>query len=111
MFGVLRFVVATVAGAVLADLVYVAAFGVYSILLVSYPRGQTVGNLATSTRVVDAATAQPPPRNRAAVRWAVQLVLNITFVGGILDVLWPLWDPRNQTLHDKAAGTLMVTTA
>ena len=26
----------------------------------------------------------------------------------VLDVLWPLWDRRNQTLHDKIAGTLLV---
>jgi uncharacterized RDD family membrane protein YckC len=23
-------------------------------------------------------------------------------------VLWPLWDPRNQTIHDKAAGTVVL---
>jgi uncharacterized RDD family membrane protein YckC len=26
----------------------------------------------------------------------------------LLDVLWPLWDRRSQTLHDKFAGTLLV---
>jgi len=25
-----------------------------------------------------------------------------------LDLLWPLWDRRNQTLHDKAAGTVVL---
>jgi len=26
----------------------------------------------------------------------------------LLNVLWPLWDPQKQTLHDKAAGTIVV---
>ena len=26
----------------------------------------------------------------------------------ILNILWPLWDPQKQTLHDKAAGTIVV---
>ena len=26
----------------------------------------------------------------------------------LLDLLWPLWDPRNQTLHDKVARTVVV---
>ena len=38
----------------------------------------------------------------------------ITFLFGIftlpliLDYLWPLWDDRNQTLHDKAVSTVVV---
>jgi uncharacterized RDD family membrane protein YckC len=26
----------------------------------------------------------------------------------LLDVLWMLWDPKNQTLHDKVAKTLVI---
>jgi uncharacterized RDD family membrane protein YckC len=25
-----------------------------------------------------------------------------------LDLLWAAWDPKRQTLHDKAAGTIVV---
>ena len=38
----------------------------------------------------------------------------ITFLFGIftlpliLDYLWPLWDDRNQTLHDKVPSTVVV---
>jgi uncharacterized RDD family membrane protein YckC len=28
----------------------------------------------------------------------------------VVDLLWPLWDPRNQTLHDKVASTVVVIT-
>jgi uncharacterized RDD family membrane protein YckC len=26
----------------------------------------------------------------------------------LVDLLWPLWDPRNQTVHDKLAGTVVL---
>jgi uncharacterized RDD family membrane protein YckC len=31
-------------------------------------------------------------------------------VGGLLDLLWPLWDEQRQTLHDKAVGSFVVKT-
>ena len=43
-------------------------------------------------------------------RALVQIVLAFTIIGGFLDVLWPLWDRQNQTLHDKAAGTVVLRT-
>lgn len=35
----------------------------------------------------------------------------LAFVWFVLDVLWATWDPRRQTLHDKAVGTNVVRTA
>jgi len=32
------------------------------------------------------------------------------FFPWVLDVLFPLWDAKNQTLHDKVAGTVVITT-
>lgn len=32
----------------------------------------------------------------------------LLLVPGLLDVLWPLWDGKRQTLHDKIAGTVVV---
>jgi uncharacterized RDD family membrane protein YckC len=58
-----------------------------------------------------ASNGQPPGHGQSAIRWVVEFVLGITVIGGILDILWPLWDTRNQTLHDKAAGTVVVFTA
>ena len=26
----------------------------------------------------------------------------------LLDYLWPLWDPKNEALHDKIGGTRVV---
>jgi len=80
----------------------------YAFALIAWWGGQTVGNRAVRTRVVDARTGGPVDPGRSAVRAGVMWILTITFVGGILDIIWPLWDRRKQTLHDKAAGTLVV---
>jgi uncharacterized RDD family membrane protein YckC len=79
----------------------------YAISLIG-GQAQTIGNRATSSRVVLAADGQPPSYGQAAIRWLVETVLAVTVIGGILDILWPLWDNRNQTLHDKAAGTVVI---
>ncbi|MCU4184709.1 RDD family protein [Acidiferrimicrobium sp. IK] len=79
----------------------------YVSLLLAY-RTQTVGMMALGTRCVDARTGMPISMGRAFGRTLVSDLLGITIIGGILDVLWPLWDPQNQTLHDKAVGSLVV---
>ena len=81
---------------------------VYQIVLLGMVRSQTVGNMAVSTKVVDADTGGPIGYGRSTVRAVVLVVLYITIIGGVIDVLWPLWDKRNQTLHDKAANCLVI---
>jgi len=72
-------------------------------------KGQTVGNMAVHTRVVDSRTGGQISYGKALGRWASELVLVILFViPWILDILWPLWDRDNQTLHDKMAGTVVL---
>ena len=37
------------------------------------------------------------------------MLLAVLFViPWIIDMLWPLWDDRNQTLHDKVVGTVVL---
>jgi uncharacterized RDD family membrane protein YckC len=83
---------------------------VYQTFMLGGYRGRTVGNLAASTRVVDARTGAPPGYDKAVIRVLVAAALPFTIIGGILDVFWPLWDAQNQTLHDKAAGTVVLRT-
>ena len=47
---------------------------------------------------------------RSIGRSASQLLLSIIpfGLGNIIDLLFPLWDVKRQTLHDKMAGTLVV---
>jgi uncharacterized RDD family membrane protein YckC len=86
----------------LASLIYVSAM--------LSQRGQTLGMMAVGTRCVQEATGANLTPGAAVGRWAVGEILDITIVGGILDSLWPLWDAKNQTLHDKAVSSLVVRT-
>ena len=90
------------AASLLITLVYTTTFLV--------ARGQTVGMMAVGTRVVQAQTGARLTIGPALARWFVEELLAITIIGGLLDILWPLWDSRNQTLHDKVANSLVVRT-
>ena len=83
---------------------------VYLIVLLGSNAGRTVGNLALRTRTIDGRTGRPLTYDRAVIRTLVEVALAITVIGGLVDILWPLWDQQNQTLHDKAAGTIVLRT-
>jgi len=77
-------------------------------------RGQTLGKMALNIATRDAATgfAIGPPR--ATLRMFIMDILGIPFllfIPLLLDVLWPLWDPRRQCWHDKAVGSVVVDLA
>jgi uncharacterized RDD family membrane protein YckC len=67
--------------------------------------GQTPGNAAMSIRVLDPGTGEPIGYARALRRWIVSILSGIPL---LLGYLWMLWDPKQQTWHDKAAGSLPV---
>ena len=69
--------------------------------------GQTPGDSALSIRVVDErnGTGQPIGYNRALGRWAMSYISGFAI---LLGFLWMLWDPKKQTWHDKAVGSLPV---
>ncbi|MFB4315237.1 RDD family protein [Actinomadura sp. 21ATH] len=71
--------------------------------------GQTLGKMALGIRVVREQDGGAIGSGTAAWRYGVQILLAIPCgLGSLLDALWILWDPRKQTLHDKAAHTLVV---
>lgn len=90
----------------------------FSIALLVYQsllnaRGQTLGKRLLRIRVVDADTHGPIGIGRAFRRQALQIaapffvpIAGQVFV--IVDVLWPLWDSRNQALHDKLGRSIVV---
>lgn len=96
----------------LSRLPVLALQGFYGVYLLSRPRGQTIGNRVAKTRVVSASSGQPITVTSAFIRWFVPAVFSFIFGVGtflvLLDSLWPLWDQRRQTLHDKIAGTIVV---
>jgi uncharacterized RDD family membrane protein YckC len=89
---------------------YVAAivFNVaYLTLLIGTGAGQTFGMRILRIGIADVDTRLhpigiPPAALRAIVFWLMTLV---PFVA-LLSVLWPIWDPLNQTLHDKVVRSV-----
>ncbi len=63
--------------------------------------GRTIGKIITSTRIVDAETFQKPTNWQFVKRF---LAYFLSFFG-----LWfILFSKRNQALHDKIAGTIII---
>jgi uncharacterized RDD family membrane protein YckC len=92
-------------------LLYAVIVIVYGGLLCGSGRGQTVGMMATHTRAVSASDASasigyPRAFGRAAFEYLMGAVFVIPWV---VDMLFPLWDSKNQTLHDKVANTVVIT--
>jgi uncharacterized RDD family membrane protein YckC len=98
------------------------AFAAYVTIMLAR-NGQTVGDMAVGARV-RMAGGGPIPLPRSFLRWAVQFVLASPallaslapaavfglIVPFLIDILWPLWDRSNRTLHDIVAGTVVVRT-
>ena len=70
--------------------------------------GKTLGKMALGIRVVRDDDLGSIGYGRALGRALAVLVLGVVPFAGILDGLWPLWDARNQALHDKIASTVVV---
>lgn len=74
--------------------------------------GQTIGKRATGIKVVDADSGQLIGMGRSFGRVAFSQVLGAIPLAGsvftLLDVLWPLWDSKNQALHDKVVRSVVV---
>ena len=68
-------------------------------------RGQTLGKMALSIRVIDLQTGRPIGYGRAFVRQLVKIISALVF---LLGYFWMLWDKEKQTWQDKAAGSVVV---
>ena len=87
----------------------------YSTVLCGSPRGQTVGMMAVGVRAVRDETFGVLGYGRALARAVVEGVfrlIDLVFVVlgliWLLDMLFPLWDGKRQTLHDKVAGSVVL---
>lgn len=97
-------------GSVFGPFLLILAAGVaYRVVLEGGPKGQTVGKMVMKIRVVDAAGGGSIGYGRAFARWIVaSLLWALFYIPGIIDALFPLWDPKRQSIHDKAANSLVV---
>ena len=112
---------AALGGVVVGVLAGFMTQGLYQVRLLATQRGQTIGNRIALTRVRDEVTGGPITRNIALKRWgfvggyqAIATLLTGNFalyvlVGIMLiDGLYPLFNSRKQSLHDRFAGTIVV---
>lgn len=88
---------------------------IYGTVLVGGKRGQTVGMMAVGIRAVRDGTHDMVGYGRAFGRALVEEVFRLlgsaTIILGVvwlLDMLFPLWDKKRQTLHDKIAKTVVL---
>ncbi len=69
--------------------------------------GQTPGKMAVGIKVVRGSDEGRVGWSRALGRYLSEFALGVFSLPLLLSFLWPLWDSRNETLHDKMAGTIV----
>jgi uncharacterized RDD family membrane protein YckC len=95
---------------ILIVLLFLVPEAIYQTAMIG-SRNQTLGKMALRIQVVDADNRSPIGYARAFTRWLSTAALRALFtVPTVVDHLWPLRDPRNQTLHDKLARSIVVRT-
>ena len=68
--------------------------------------GQAWGHKVAGVRIVDANTGQVIGTGRAVGRYFATI---LSALPCFLGYLWPLWDAKKQTFHDKIVNTYSVT--
>jgi uncharacterized RDD family membrane protein YckC len=81
-------------------LVWIAYLG----FTASSKRGQTIGMMLYGIAVRDDKTGGQVRVTRAMIRGVILIAASGIFI----DALWPLWDRKRQSWHDKAARTVVV---
>lgn len=73
--------------------------------------GATPGKMMLGLQVRPWDRPGPPGWGACFLRWGVEAVGGLLCSGifNLIDALWCLWDERRQTLHDKAARTVVVS--
>lgn len=86
-------------------------FQIWNLIIRQGQMGQTLGKTQQKIRLVSDATGQPVGIGMAFVRWLVAglIALFTCGIGGILDYLWPLWDPEKKRITDKILKFSVVT--
>jgi uncharacterized RDD family membrane protein YckC len=74
---------------------------VYAWLMIALVRGQTLGAMITSVRVLRA-NGEPVELGRSVARAAMAVVSGLVLG---LGYLWAAWDPEKRTWHDMVADT------
>jgi uncharacterized RDD family membrane protein YckC len=81
--------------------------GIYNSVYLVALRGFSIGQGIVKIKVVDANGNLLTP-GTAFIRLLVRVALCLVPFLPTLDLLWPLWDVRRQTLHDKAVNCYVI---
>jgi uncharacterized RDD family membrane protein YckC len=103
-------------GSLLLQLIVGAVLRViYNATFMAKWNGQTPGMRLMKITCVDAETRGMITMNQSLTRAATaEVIASLNFfmvilgVAQLVDLLWPLWDKQDQTLHDKVGRTVVV---
>jgi len=99
---------------VLTTLLYLA-FDIWNRVFRQGTKGQSLGKKVVGIQVVRAAHGDPIGVGAGFGRWGITLVMGfvpfVSFIIVLLDYLWPLWDDKNQSLHDKVVSSIVIRTS
>jgi uncharacterized RDD family membrane protein YckC len=94
---------------ILLAAVSVFVVGIYNKVFLVSKRGFSIGQGIMKLKVLDS-NGNLPQIGTLVLRLLVQIGLGVIPIVGLANALWPLWDEKKQTLHDKAVGTFVVKT-
>lgn len=81
--------------------------GLYNNVFLIAQRGYSIGQGVMRVMVVDA-NGNLLTTGTAFIRLLVRVAFALVPFLPLLDFLWPLWDMRRQTLHDKAVNSYVI---
>jgi len=81
--------------------------GLYNRVYLVSRRGYSIGQGVVKVKVVDP-NGQLLTQGTAFVRLLAQAGMGFVPLLPVLDMLWPLWDVRRQTLHDKVVNCYVI---
>jgi uncharacterized RDD family membrane protein YckC len=84
-------------------------FAIWNFVVRQGKTGQTLAKKWLGIKVIREANGEVPGIGLALGRYLLQGIL--TAVTLYLNLLWPLWDAKNQTLHDKVCNTVVIRVA
>lgn len=88
-------------------------FYIYNEIYLRSTRGATIGQGVAGLKTVTA-TGELPSMGSTLLRFVVKFGLAaipcLSVILTLVDYLFPIWDEKKQTIHDKAAGTFVIKT-
>ena len=83
------------------------AVGIFNRVYLVAQRGASIGQGIMHLKVVDGG-GNLLSQSTALIRLLAQIGMSLVPFLPLLDLLWPLWDERRQTLHDKVVSCYVI---